>query len=338
MDPLISTTRTSAPRTGLASRAGRPLLAVAGAGALLALTAAPAAAVTAEEPGLVRLAHLAPDTAEVDVTLTPVDRPEPLRVEDVTYGEVTDYQRLQPGFYTAALTPGDQPDAAPLLTASLEVTPGTAATVAVTGVGGGRTANVIVDDLTPPPAGQARVRLLQGASTAPVVDVTAVDGPVIAEDVAFGTATGYAPVPAQTWTLRITPRGGEAQPSTVEVALEPGSVNTLLVLDDAPALTARGVADEAPAGGTPAGTGGDDGAAESGSDTGEPGVTARGVTDATGMRRMPAGGVPAGAGSAADGGPADGLLAGIVAAAGLAGAGVTALVARRPATSGTRRR
>jgi hypothetical protein len=306
----------------LADRMGRRLLAAVTAGTALLAVAAPAAlaAERQDRSSFVRLAQLAPDISTVDVTLTSFSSSDTMTFEDLDYGEVSEYRPIPPGFYTAALRPADQPDAPALLTASLEVAPDAAATVAVTGVGQAQVATVLTDDLTAPPPGQARVRLLQGASTAPAVDVTAVDGPVIAEQVAFGTATGYADVPAGSWTLRIVPTGGSAEAVTSEVTLAPGSVQTLLILDDAPGVTATPVEDQTPS--TASGPG----------EASEPGVTARMVTDGEGMAQMPSGGVQAGAGSTADlpAPRAVGATLAVLALAGITGLGVAGALLRRP--------
>lgn len=283
----------------LADRLSRRLFAAVTAGAALLTLASPAAQ-AAERPeasSFVRLAHLAPDIAGVDVTLTPFSSSEAVSFDELGYGEVSEYRSIAPGFYNATLMPADDPNAAPVLTASLEVTPGAAATVAVSGTGQSRAATVLTDDLTPPPPGQARVRLLQGASSAPSVDVAAVDGPVIAEDVAFGEATGYANVPAGTWTIRVTPSGGSPQPVTTETTLRAGSVQTLLLLD-------------------------------------EGGLTARVIADGEGMPQMPSGGVQAGAGSAAgllEGSRPGEVTVGVLTLAGVAGLAVTAGLLRRAA-------
>ena len=263
--------------------------------------AGPAAAVTTtSDAGLVRLTHLSPDTALVDVELSPFSSGETITFSDLSYGAVSDYNALPVGSYTLSVRPDDEPQATPTVTTRVEVEDGAALTLALTGTADSIQARPLIDDLTPPPPGQARVRLLQGAGTAPTIDVTAVDGPQIANDVAFGTATGYANVPAGPWTLQITPTGGTAQPVTTDVVLAPGSVQTVLALQD-----------------------------------GE-GLEARVVVDGQSMERMPSGGVQTGAGPAND----KVVPAGLAALAGLVGLGVTTALLRRPrlATSASTRR
>lgn len=263
--------------------------------------AGPAAAATATDRlSLVRLAHLSPDTAVVDVELSPFSSAETITFSDLSYGEVSDYNSLPAGSYTLSVRPDDEPQAPPMVTTRVEVKDGAALTLALTGTADSIQARAFTDDLTPPPPGQTRVRLLQGAGTAPTIDVTAVDGPEIASDVAFGTATGYANVPAGPWTLQITPTGGTAQPVTTDVVLAPGSVQTVLALQDGESLQARA------------------------------------VVDGQSMERMPSGGVQTGAGPATD----KPVPAGLAALTGLVGlAAMTALLRRpRPVTSASTRR
>ena len=276
-------------------RSARSRLLLLGAVAATSLgLAGPATAATAPgDAGLVRLTHLSPDTARVDVELSPFSSSETIEFSDLGYGQVSDYRSMPAGFYTLSVRPDDEPQAPPMVTSRVEVMDGGALTVAVTGTADSVQARALPDDLTPPPAGQARVRLLQGASTAPTIDVTAVDGPDIASDVAFGTATGYANVPAGSWTLQIMPTGGTAQRTTTDVALAAGSVQTVLVLQE-----------------------GD-------------GLVTQVVVDGQGMEQMPSGGVQTGAGPATD----NAVPAGLAALAGLVGLGVTTALLHRARTT-----
>ena len=78
---------------------------------------APAAAVAAEEEGLIRLAHLSPDTPAGDVYVDSVSDPDvQLTFPGVEYGMVSDYQEVPAGTYTISMLPvGSAPDAPPPL-------------------------------------------------------------------------------------------------------------------------------------------------------------------------------------------------------------------------------
>lgn len=239
--------------------------------AALVAWAAPAPTAAAAAPASdawVRAAHLVPGLGAMDISVTPVDRVSGEAAEGAepavelafgaTYGAVGEYEALPPGAYVAELrTAGADPSSEPLLTTGLEARAGAASTVAGLGTTDSPRLAVLSDDLTPPSPGTARVRLLPAAQSSPTVDVTAVDGPVVARGAAFGRPTGYAEVPAGPWTLDAV---GEGTRGTTEVQMEAGTVYTLLVLDGDDGLRLQGVVDAAgttttPVGGAATGTG-----------------------------------------------------------------------------------
>lgn len=228
-----------------------------GVAALVAATATGAQG--AEQPaaeGWARLAHLSPDTPEVDVSLTGLDGASVLQLQDVGYGDVSNYARLPVGTYTAAMRPAGAPaDSEPVITAAVEIQDGVAITVAAVGMNADLSGRILVDDLTPPAAGNARVRLISAAVSSPAVSVTTDTGTVLADDAEFGTATGYSEVAGGRWALEIS---SDAGTGSTDVDLAAGSVNTLFVLDVDGELDVIGVVDstgtpESPAGGVQTG-------------------------------------------------------------------------------------
>ena len=266
-------------------------LTVALAAVVVALGVPGSASAAPTDEGWVRLAHLSPDTPAVDVELTAAsDSGAVMSLSEVEYGDVSDYTRVPAGTYVASMTPaGGMVGDTPVITQAVTVVDGAAYTVAAVGLNADLTGTVLTDDLTTPPVGQARIRLLQASVSNPSVTVTAVDGPVLARDAAFASATGYAQIPAGEWSLSVDADGQQVGTAT-GVRVQPGSVNTLVVLDDA------------------------DGA-----------VTVTALQDAAGTGVVPAGGVETGAGGTATGGgeaPAGVLvLAGLLLVAGAAGVG-----------------
>jgi hypothetical protein len=194
-----------------------------------ALLGTPAA--SAAETGLLRLAHLSPDTPNVDVYVDSVSDPTAtLTIPGVGYGTISDYQQVPPGTYTISMrSAGADPSSPPVLSTTVDVQPGTAHTVAGLGKFASLDLEVLDDDLTLPPAGQARVRVVDAAAAAPTLDVSA-GGTPVAADLAFATAGQYVDVPGGTSTLTVDPGSG---PTDVPVQLAAGSVYTVLVLDQA---------------------------------------------------------------------------------------------------------
>lgn len=236
--------------------------AIAMIGALL-LLATPAAAAPAQQStdGWVRLAHFSPDTPAVDVRLSAFgDNRLMLRLSDVAYGDISDYQRVPAGSYAASmLPPGSAPGTQPVVTQAVTVEPGRAYTVAAVGRNAQLTGTVLTDDLTPPASGRSRIRLVQASVSAPELTVQAAGGPVIADKARFGTATGYAEIGPGVWTVQLS--APSKPPVTDTVTVQPGTVTTLTVLDrdGAPAIEATvdsAGTGRAPAGGVQTGGGG----------------------------------------------------------------------------------
>lgn len=234
--------------------------------AALALMAGPASAApvapdNGSGEGWVRLAHFSPDTPAVDVALTAFsDSRSMLALSDVAYGDISAYRRVPAGTYSASMLPaGAAPGARPVITQAVTVESGRAYTVAAVGRNADLTGTVLTDDLTPPDAGQARIRLVQASVTSPEVTVQAAGGPLIADAARFGTATGYAQIGPGVWTVQLT--GAAGPPVTSTVTVQPGTVSTLTVLDRNGALGLESVVDSAgtataPRGGVPTGGGG----------------------------------------------------------------------------------
>jgi hypothetical protein len=244
----MSTTPTRTTRRVL----GRAV-AVLAAGLLagVATASGAAAAPSPADVGWVRLAHLSPDTPEVDIQLTNVATSDTQEFSDVGYADVSGYQRLSPGSYTVAMRPAGAPASSdPVITQAVDVSGGQAYTVAAVGLNENLAGRVITDDLEAPPAGQARVRLIQASVSQPEVDVTTDTGDPIATDAAFGSVTGYASIDAGAWTLDVS---GATRSGVVDVDLAPGSVNTLFALDQGGQLTIASVVDSEGAGTMPDG-------------------------------------------------------------------------------------
>ncbi|MCO1655598.1 DUF4397 domain-containing protein [Pseudonocardia humida] len=137
------------------------------------------------------------------------------------------------------------------------------------------------DHLSIPGAGQARVRLVQGAEQAGEVAVGWNGAPAFAR-VAFGTATDYVTVPAGAGTFAIRPTIGAG--ATAPVELDEGGVYSIVVVQR------------------------------------DGGLDVQVATDATGTGAVPVGGIETGRGGAAPGGPAAALVvAPLLALAGVLG-------------------
>jgi hypothetical protein len=195
---------------------------------LVAAVAVPVPA-AAQTGAFLRLAHLSPDTPNVDVTVSAFGTPDgSQQVKGVGYGDVSEYQRIEAGTYTIAMRPaGADPKTDPVISATLDAVDGRAYTVAGLGRFASLALRVLDDDITLPPAGQARMRVVNAAPLAGDLSIRRDETPVI-EDAAFGAASPYTVVPAGPATLTVAPM--DAAPANLPVTLEAGGVYTILVL------------------------------------------------------------------------------------------------------------
>jgi hypothetical protein len=234
-----------------------------GGTATFAAAASPAAAASsttaaATQDGWVRIAHLSPKAPAMDMYLYPFGDPEMATVlRDVAYGDVSAYMALSPGQYTVAMRGFGAPaSSAPALTTSFMVGAHTAYTLAALGPDPGLRVEVLQDQMTTP-AGRALVRVFQASLKEPTVTITY--GPdLLAQGLAFGSATSYTAVLPGTQMVRFTASGADAD---LRVKLAADTVHTIVVLDDPTGLRVDALTDAVgsqimPSGGADTGFGG----------------------------------------------------------------------------------
>jgi uncharacterized protein DUF4397 len=196
---------------------------------LVAAMAAPVPAGAAQQGAYLRLAHLSPDTPRVDVTVSAFGAPsDSEQLDGVGYGDVSAYRRIDTGTYTIAMRPaGADEKSDPVISATLDAVAGRAYTVAGLGPFDDLALRVLDDDISLPPAGTSRMRVVNAAPLAGDLAIRR-DGTAVIERASFGDATAYAVVPAGTSTLTVAPFDGAA--TELPVDLTAGSVYTVLVL------------------------------------------------------------------------------------------------------------
>jgi Domain of unknown function (DUF4397) len=221
-----------------------------------ALLAVPAQASAQPTQGWIRLAHFSPDTPQVDVYLSAFGKPgEPTVLRGVGYGAVSPYQRLDVGSYTVAMRGAGAPATdPPVISTTVQVQSGAAATVAGMGRKAALKLVTLNDDLAAPDSGQSKVRVINAAMTNPKIDGVDVAGQTLAAGLAFAEFTGYTAVPAGQTTVAV---GTVTRPET----LAEGGTYTLVVKDVPAGVDYFSVHDSAaakkvPIGGVNAGRGG----------------------------------------------------------------------------------
>ncbi|GAB3574729.1 DUF4397 domain-containing protein [Leifsonia lichenia] len=222
--------------------------------ATMVTLAGPAPANAADSTtGWVRVGHFSADTTGVDVQITALaGGATTYALKDVTYGQVSKYLDMAQGTYVISMrSAGASASSSPIVKQSVTVQAGTASTVAAYGANADLKTTVFRDDLTAPADGQARIRLIQASTKHSTVTVKTSTGLPIAANAKTGSATGYASVPAGPWTLDASGSGAKA---AAALTLTNGSVNTLLVLDNATGgVTLTGVVDSSSVGSQPKG-------------------------------------------------------------------------------------
>ncbi len=242
---------------------------------LLAAPSANAASTPAPSGAAVRVAHLSPGTPSVNVSLTSLSGGSIELGQSEAYGETSRYQTVPPGVYTVvARRTGSPASAQPLFTWTVDAKAGEAYTAAAVGIGAEARGAILRDDLTPPAAGKGSVRFIQAASATPAATLTTVGGTVVASPTDFGTATGYAQIPAGTWPLTASGVADPAVQAQRQVSVSSGAVLSVILLDQpGGGVTLRSTVDASGTSVTPRGgvdTGGGAVAAELGGRTGTP--------------------------------------------------------------------
>lgn len=208
---------------------------------LVGLTATATAALP--EPAYVRLAHLSPETASVDVHVVAVGLGEgegarSYVVPGVRYGALTDYRTLQAGSYVVSMRAAGAPaDSSPVVSTIVEAVPGAAYTVAGVGRATELELAVLSDRLTMPATGRASVRVINAALSAPTVDIGPAGEPLWARGLEFTRPSEYVDVPVGQWLCDATTAGRATD--RLPVSLAANAVYTMLLVDRGGGLSAE---------------------------------------------------------------------------------------------------
>jgi hypothetical protein len=220
------------------------------------LGAAPAGA--SPGGGLVRLAHLSPNTPPVDVYLYSFGNPRArLVLHHVAYGMVSPYEGVPAGDYTVSMRPaGAAPTTQPVLSTGFWVSTGNSYTVAGMGPASGLRLQVLKGTLTVH-SGQALIRVIQASLRQHVVSVT-LGRHMLVRKLPFASTVAYQAVSAGTRVVRVA---GTSENASLAIALPADTVHTLVVLDGTGGLHITDLVDAAgsrvrPRGGAATGLGG----------------------------------------------------------------------------------
>jgi hypothetical protein len=184
---------------------------------------------------LVRVVHASADAPAVDVAVN-----GQVAFEAIPFKGFTGFTPLPAGTYTVQLRPAGTTTNVHTEQFTIQAG-GTYTFVAVGRLSGGQPLQVIGigDELTPPPMGQVKFRVMHAASLAPAVDVYATapyftlagSNPILT-NVPFTIASGYFTVPAGLYQARVAVAGTRTVAiRSAPLSLTGGIVRTILAID-----------------------------------------------------------------------------------------------------------
>jgi Domain of unknown function (DUF4397) len=219
-------------QTAVRTRARRVALTVLlFAVALLVLPMSLPMSAGADSGTYVRMAQLSPDMSGATVSIASVADPSrDIMLPGQAYGSLSAYQRIEPGDYVVTVRAGNA--ATPVVSSVLKAEAGSSYTLASTGTGSQRALAVFTDDLTAPPAGRARVRVINAAAPFPVLDVRGPGGSTFSAGLPLSHVGGYRTVDAGTLTLSAGPPGATGTDLSVPVGANQ-VISVVLVSDGA---------------------------------------------------------------------------------------------------------
>jgi Domain of unknown function (DUF4397) len=244
-----------APRTAV-----RPTTLLALLTLLSLLLAAPPAAATAQDTrALVRVVHLSADAPKVDLYVDGTRT-----VAAVPFKSASRYRALAAGAHTLTVRPaGSSPTSTPTASVRASVRAGAPYTAVLLGPMAQLKAVVVEDDFAAPPAGRAKLRVIDAAPQSPPLDIAVADGPVLFRDVRFGEVTPFITVAAGSFGMEVRAAGTERVLFTQGAARMPagmivtlaGTISPAGQIETLPIVDAAG-AGRLPRGGVATGAGG----------------------------------------------------------------------------------
>lgn len=151
--------------------------------------------------GYVRVIHTVPDAPNVDIYAN-----DNLIVNDLAYGNYTDYLSVPEGMYQISLYVAGTKNS-PVLTNMLTVNKNSILTVAAVGTLSDIGLLAIADANESRQPGKAMIRFLHLSPNAPAVDITLPNGTVVFSDISFKHITPYIDVDPMNYTLQVRVAG-----------------------------------------------------------------------------------------------------------------------------------
>jgi hypothetical protein len=224
---------------------------------LLVVVGLPLGSAAQQPEALVRVLHLVPDAARVDVY---ADGTRTL--PNVAFKTASRYRRVAAGAHSFEVRPSAA-SSTPAATTRASLRPGAAYTLVLLGTQAELRLQVAEDDFSAPPRGKAKLRIINGAPQSPPLDIASADGPVLFEDVTFGKVSPFVVVPAGSLSLEVRAAGtsrvlftqGASRLPAGAIITVAGTITSAGKVEMVPVLDAAG-AGTLPRGGVATGAGG----------------------------------------------------------------------------------
>lgn len=182
----------------------------------------------------IRVVHASPDAPDVDVLLD-----DAAVLSDAPYLTASDYLETEAGDRNLKVNAAGT--STTVIEADVGLADGTDYTVIASGLAAAIQPIVLEDDNTAPSAGNAKVRAIHGAPSAPAVDIYVTapgadldqEAPALA-GVEFGDVADYIEAPAGDYQVRVTPAGTKTVViDSGTLALGSGQIRTAIAVDAA---------------------------------------------------------------------------------------------------------
>lgn len=223
--------------------------------ALVLMGAAPPAA--AQATGWIRWGNWSPSAPDFDIYLNSFGGSGMTVIRHVRYGHVSDYGAIPAGQYTVAMRDSGAPATAPpMLSASVQVTPGMAFTIVSMGPASHLGVQVLKETMMSSP-GKALVRVVQESVAQHRVTVNA-GSRALGGPLQLGSYTGFLAVSPGWRDIHAT---GYSATASTRLFLRANTIHTLVVLDNQGGLRIHSLQDAVgsramPIGGAATGLGG----------------------------------------------------------------------------------
>lgn len=175
--------------------------------------------------GYVRVMHAVPDAPNVDIYAN-----DNLIIDNLSYGEYTDYLMVPEGTYRISVSVAGTEDS-PILANMVTVNNNAILTVAAVGTLSDIGLLGITDVNEEGDQDKAMIRFLHLSPDAPAVDITLPDGTVIFSNVSFRHITSYTEVTPMNYTLQVRVAGTQDVVLTVpDLNLDPDRYYTVYAI------------------------------------------------------------------------------------------------------------